>query len=38
MQMANIDYPVRRHPAEETFFIISGKGYFNKDSNPEIYG
>mgnify|MGYP005690266981 FL=1 len=37
MQMANIDYPVRRHPAEETFFIISGKGYFNKDSNPEIY-
>jgi hypothetical protein len=20
MQMANIDYPVRRHPAEETFF------------------
>ena len=38
MQMANVDYPVRRHPAEETFFIISGKGYFNKDSNPEIYG
>ena len=37
MQMANIDYPVRRHPAEETFFIISGKGYFNKDSNSEIY-
>ena len=38
MQMANIDYPVRRHPAEETFFIISGKGYFNKDHHPEIYG
>ena len=38
MQMANIDYSVRRHPAEETFFIISGKGYFNKDHHPEIYG
>ena len=38
MQMANIDYPVRRHPAEETFFIISGKGYFNNFSNPETYG
>lgn len=38
MQMPNIDYPARKHPAEETFFIIGGQGYFSKNDEPEVLG
>ena len=37
MQMPNIDYPARKHPAEETFFIISGQGYFIKNDESEVF-
>lgn len=36
LQLPNVAYPARRHPAEETFFTLSGKSFWQLDDNDEV--
>tara|TARA_B100000965_G_scaffold393771_1_gene405085 strand:+ start:53 stop:652 length:600 start_codon:yes stop_codon:yes gene_type:complete len=36
LQLPNVAYPARRHPAEETFFTLSGKSFWQLDNNDEV--
>ena len=36
LQFPNVDYPARRHPAEETFFTLSGKSFWKLENDDEV--
>ena len=35
LQLPNVNYPKRRHPAEETFYTLSGKSLWQLEDNEE---
>ncbi len=36
LQFPNVNYPARRHPAEETFFTLSGKSFWKLENDDEV--